>query len=271
MPSTDPTRSTDPARACREVRAFDPVRQEWNDPGEERRIAGLHERDAARQRTALHGALAVLAVCSLSFGVWALGWKDEPEPVAHRGDWGSSRNGDTGGGSTASPAPTGALPAAYEEVTDEQGYRLAVPRGWEREQISPAGGYDVVNYRSPDRARRLQVYRVGEATPYDSLRQYLKISTVRDAEEYEQISLERLERDGLPAARLEHVTDRIPGEPENGLWHVIDYRFQAFDGRLYAVAAYGADADGRADEEELLTTALTWFCPPFQECPTPGT
>ncbi|QUI33460.1 hypothetical protein H9W91_23290 [Streptomyces alfalfae] len=264
-------RSREPVRADGPARAFDPVRQEWQDTEEERRIAGLHERDAARQRTALHGVLAVLAACSLAFGVWALGWKDEPGPVAYRGEWGPSREEGGGAGSTASPSPTGALPADYEEVTDLQGYRLAVPRGWEREQISPDEGHDVVNYRSPDGARRLQVYQVGEATPYDSLREYLKVSSVRKAEGYEQISFGRLERDGLPAARLEHLTDRIPGEREIGIWHVIDQRFEAFDGRLYAVAAYGAEADGRADEEELLTTALTWFCPPFQECPTPGT
>ncbi|MEV0120882.1 hypothetical protein AB0I16_04875 [Streptomyces sp. NPDC050703] len=264
-------RSTEPVRAGDGARAFDPVRQEWQDPGEERRIAGLHERDAARQRTALHGALAVLAVCSLAFGVWALGWKDEPGPVAHRGEWGSSREAGADGGSTASPSPADGLPDDFEEVTDSQGYRLAVPRGWERERLSPGEGYDVVNYRSPDGTRRLQVYQVGEATPYGSLREYLEVSSVRKAEGYEQISLERLERDGLPAARLEHLTDRIPGEREIGLWHVIDHRFEAFDGRLYAVAAYGAESDGRADEEQLVTTALAWFCPPFQECPTPGT
>ncbi|CAM5263343.1 hypothetical protein SALBM135S_04141 [Streptomyces alboniger] len=58
-------RAPDPVRAHGEARGFDPVGQEWHDPEEERRIAGLHERDAARRRTALHGVLAVLAVGSL--------------------------------------------------------------------------------------------------------------------------------------------------------------------------------------------------------------
>jgi hypothetical protein len=42
----------------------------------------------------------------------------------------------------------------------------------------------------------------------------------------------------------------------------------AADGRIYTIAAYGADADGRDDERELLRTALGRFCPPDTVCGT---
>ncbi|MEU6761460.1 hypothetical protein ABZ916_02950 [Streptomyces sp. NPDC046853] len=265
------------------MRIFDDDRQEWVGLEQEQRIAELHDRDAVRQGKALRGAVTVLAVGGLAFGAWALGWKDEPRPTGYLtvvegaprstdadADGGTDGGDmDAEGGDTAAPSPEGVPPAPYEEVSDQEGYRLAVPRGWIRDAVT---GQDstVVNYRSPKGDRRLQVYRVAESSPYASLRLWL------DAEGkpggFDQLGpVERTDDGGRPAARLDYTADRFKGEPDIGTWHVVDHRFQAVDGELYALAVYGSDADGRDDEEDFMATALSWFCPPDEICPEPGT
>ncbi|MFG2499853.1 hypothetical protein ACGFSB_16765 [Streptomyces sp. NPDC048441] len=250
------------------MRIFDADRQEWVGHDQERRIAELHDRDAVRQGKALRAVVSVLAACGLVFGGWALGWKDEPQPTGYltvldkpppSADPGTE-------GDTAAPSPTGGPPPSYEEVTDsDEGFRLAVPRGWTREVIIPDEGFNVVNYRSSDGHRRLQVYQVGEPSPYESLRTWLDEAPMPGG--FDQLgSLERSDDEGRPAARLEYLADKFKGEPDVGGWHVIDHRFEASDGKLYALAAYGSEADGRDDEEELVSTALTWFCPPGETC-----
>ncbi|MEW1924643.1 hypothetical protein [Streptomyces sp. NPDC088360] len=252
------------------MRIFDADRQEWVGHEQERRIAELHDRDAVRQGKALRGAVTVLAVCGLAFGTWALGWKDEPGPTGYLTVLEKpARSGDPAAeGDTAAPSPAGVPPAPYEEVFDAEGFRLAVPRGWVRDLVTPTEGFNVVNYRSPEGDRRLQVYEVGEASPYVSLRTWLDETPMPGG--FDQLApLERTDDEGRPAARLEYVADKFKGEPDIGAWHVIDHRFEAVDGKLYALAVYGSDADGRDDEEEFMSTALAWFCPPEEICPEP--
>ncbi|MEU5956928.1 hypothetical protein [Streptomyces sp. NPDC047525] len=259
------------------MRIFDADRQEWVGHEQEQRIAELHDRDAVRQGKALRGAVTVLAVCGLAFGTWALGWKDEPGPrgyltvlqqPAPSGDKNAGSGDKNAEGDTAAPSPAGVPPAPYEEVFDQEGFRLAVPRGWVRDLVEPTEGFNVVNYRSPQGDRRLQVYRVGESSPYESLRTWLDETPMPGG--FDQLApVERTDDDGRPAARLDYVADKFKGEPDIGTWHVIDHRFEAVDGELYALAVYGSDADGRDDEEEFMSTALSWFCPPDEICPEP--
>ncbi|WJV46686.1 hypothetical protein [Streptomyces flavofungini] len=264
------------------VRSYDRDRQEWVGREREREIAALHERDVARQRGALRGVVAVLAACGLAFGTWALGWKDEPEPTVHLTDQqpaqgpgaeaGTGAGEGAGEGDTAPPPPTGGPPPSYEKVVDPQdGYRLAVPRGWIRARTEGLNGVAILNYRSPDSTRRLQLYEVSEPTPYASLRAFLDDTKVSKSSGFTQLSLTRPTNATGPAARLSYVIDRISDEPDIGTWHVVDHRFEASDGKLYALTAYGADADGRKDERELLATALAWFCPPLAYCADPDT
>ncbi|MFE6159214.1 hypothetical protein ACFQ7F_09885 [Streptomyces sp. NPDC056486] len=254
------------------VLIFDDDRQEWVGHEQEQRIVELHGRDAVRQDKALRGAVAVLAVCGLVFGAWALGWKDEPQPTGYltvldRPARGAGAGAEAEGGDTAAPSPAGVPPAPYEEVSDEEGYRLALPRGWVRDVDRGDEGYNVVNYRSPKGDRRLQVYRVAESSPYASLRAWLKMPPPVG---FDQLApLKRSDDGGRPAARLDYAADRFQGEPDIGGWHVIDHRFEAVDGKLYALAVYGSGADGRDEEEEFMTTALSWFCPPDEICPAP--
>ncbi|NGO12273.1 hypothetical protein G5C60_32865 [Streptomyces sp. HC44] len=263
------------------VRVFDADRQEWAGPEEEQQVVALQRRDAARQRQALRGAAVVLAVCGLAFGTWALGWKDEPGPVgyftardappAQTTDTDGDTSGDSGGTGTedpASPGPTDTLPPEYEAVQDPEGFRVAVRKGWDRQTAASVHGFDIVNYRSADGSRRIQIYEVLEATPDASLQEYVSDSTPKP-EGFEQLSLESLDDGGYPAARLEYLADSLKGETDNGTWHIVDHRFESMDGKLYAITSYGPAADGYDDERTILDTALNWFCPPATQCPEP--
>jgi hypothetical protein len=166
---------------------------------------------------------------------------------------------------TSSPGPTAPeVPAGYELFEDPEGFRIVRPEGWTRGTVASQYGIAVVNYRSADSTRRLQVYQVAEASPDASFDLYLSGETAKPAG-FEQVSLDNLDdpATGFTGSRLEYLADRIKGEPEVGTWHVYDERFVAQDGFIYAIAAYGPDSDGGEDELALLTTALAGFCAPY--------
>jgi hypothetical protein len=170
---------------------------------------------------------------------------------------------------SASPTvPALELPAGYEEYEDTEGFRIAIPEGWSRTTADSQYGMAVVSYRSGDSERRLQVYQVSEESPDASFELYLSEQTAKP-DGFEQLSLQNLDDGEFTGSRLEYLADSLKGEPDVGTWHVYDERFVASDGNIYAIAAYGPDADGRDDELELLTTALEWFCPPLGQC-APG-
>ncbi|MFI1418368.1 hypothetical protein ACH4VX_10285 [Streptomyces sp. NPDC020731] len=165
---------------------------------------------------------------------------------------------------TASPS---GLPAPYQPYADPQGFTLDLPAGWSRTTVSSRHGIDVVNYRAPDGGRRLQIFEVSEPSPGESHALFLS-DDVAKAPGFTELSLENLDDGDFTGSRLEYLVDSLEGEPDVGTWHVVDERFVAADGRIYAIAAYGADADGRDDERELLRTALGRFCPPDTVCGT---
>lgn len=263
------------------VRVFDADRQDWAGPEEEQQVVLLQQRDEARQRQSLRGAVVVLAVCGLAFGTWALGWKDEPGPRGYftaretpapgqSGETNGDPGGGTGTGDPASPSPSATLPLGYESVRDEEGFRVAVQQDWvaNRQTSDSIHGFDVVNYRSADGSRRLQIYEVLEASPDASLDEFMSSGTAKP-DGFEQLSLESLGDGGRPAARLEYLADSLTGEEEIGTWHVVDHRFESVDGKLYALTSYGPESDGFDDERTVLDTALAWFCPPNTVCPEP--
>ncbi|MFF5144538.1 hypothetical protein ACFY6U_33275 [Streptomyces sp. NPDC013157] len=171
----------------------------------------------------------------------------------------------TGGGEpstdTGSPAPS----AGYQLRQDTEGFRVATPEGWTRSAVASSYGFDVVNYRSPDRTHRLQVYQVAEASPDASFELYLSDETPKP-DGFQELGLTSLDGGPFTGARLEYVAGTISGEPDVGTWHVYDERFVAQDGRVYAIASYGPDSDGGDDELAYLTTAVDWFCPPDTTC-----
>ncbi|MGP4010160.1 hypothetical protein [Streptomyces sp. 4N124] len=164
---------------------------------------------------------------------------------------------------TASPSPSvPELPVGYELYEDEEGFRIARPAGWTRSSVDSQYGMAVVNYRSADGERRLQVYQVAEGSPEESFELFLSDETPK-APGFKELDLQTLDDGEFTGSRLEYLADSIRGEPDVGPWHVYDERFVAEDGNIYAIAAYGLDSDGREDELQLLTTALEGFCPPY--------
>ncbi|MET9906739.1 hypothetical protein ABZZ74_07915 [Streptomyces sp. NPDC006476] len=171
---------------------------------------------------------------------------------------------------TSSPSSS-APPAGYELRDDEEGFRIAVPEGWTRTTAPSLFGIDVVNYRSADSTHRLQVYQVQEESPQASFDLYLSDQTPKPAG-FKKLGLQTLDDGQFTGSRLEYLAGAIKGEPDVGTWHVYDERFVAQDGKIYAIASYGPDSDGRDDELAKLTTALDWFCPPNTICdPASGT
>ncbi|GAA3868214.1 hypothetical protein GCM10023084_21660 [Streptomyces lacrimifluminis] len=167
---------------------------------------------------------------------------------------------------TASPsASVSEPPVGYTVHEDEEGFRIAIPEGWKRTTADSSYGIRVVNYRDSDRTHRIQVYQVSESSPDASFDLFLSDETPK-APGFTQIGRETLDDGTFTGSRLEYLADSIRGEPDLGTWHVYDERFVASDSNIYAIAAYGPDADGRDDELELLTTALDWFCPPLGAC-----
>ncbi|KKD06851.1 hypothetical protein [Streptomyces sp. WM6386] len=159
------------------------------------------------------------------------------------------------------------LPAGYVAYDDPEGFRIAVPEEWLRTASPSQYGMDVVDYRSPDGDRRLQVFQVEESSPDESF-EVLLSPEYSKPDGFVQLSLES--RDGTgSAALLEYLADSLGDEPDLGPWHVYDLRFVAQDDEVYALISYGPDADGGADELELLGTASNWFCPPDTFCDEP--
>ncbi|MFH8463089.1 hypothetical protein [Streptomyces sp. NPDC017991] len=257
------------------MRVFDTERQEWAGSRRERLFHPDQYLDVRRQKVIRRKTAIVLAVAGLTFGVWALAWKDEPEPyrdfTAARSDTAkeTSEGPGDGSGDSAPPAqPSASLPAGYEPWQDVAGFRVAFPTGWERDSRSSQYGIDVVDYRSPDGTRRLQVFQVMETSPYESL-QVAQVEAQK-LDGYEALSLTEVPGGEEQAAEHEYRADEISGEQGGGTRHVIDHRFEGADGERYALVAYGSDADGPDDERELVDTALRWFCPPDTRCDTPA-
>lgn len=172
---------------------------------------------------------------------------------------------DTGSPSSSPSPSASAPPAGYELRDDSEGFRIAVPEGWSRSTVDSSYGIAVVSYRSPDREHRLQVYQVAEESPKASFELYLSDQTPKP-DGFEELGLTDLDDGRFTGSRLEYLAATIRGEPDVGTWHAVDERFVAPDGNIYAVASYGPDSDGRADELAHLTTAVDWFCPPNTVC-----
>ncbi len=185
-----------------------------------------------------------------------------PSPTAEL----STEDAGSSADQTPSPSiPASELPAGYELYGDAEGFTIARPMGWVRDTADSQYGMDVVNYRSSDGERRLQVYQVAESSPDESFELYLSDQTQKP-DGFEELSLQNLDDGEFTGSRLEYLADSFSGEPDVGTWHVYDERFVAADGKNYAIAAYGPDASGRDDELELLKVALTHFCPPYTTC-----
>ncbi|MCH5673706.1 hypothetical protein [Streptomyces gilvus] len=164
---------------------------------------------------------------------------------------------------TATANPSASLltsPAAgYRRAEDPVGYAIDVPQGWTRREkqgkLAP-----IVYYDSPADGRQLQIFRVTESTPYESL-------TVAETDPgfgfAKQPGYQVIQRDhGDTWAELTYrYTDQ-----DKGARQVIDHRFEAADGTLYAIRASGPASLAPEQVREPLRTAVRYFCPTGAQC-----
>ncbi|MEU6145417.1 hypothetical protein ABZ848_34355 [Streptomyces sp. NPDC047081] len=147
----------------------------------------------------------------------------------------------------------------YETAQDPIGYAIDVPDGWTRREkqgkLAP-----VVFYDSPDDGRQLQIFQVTESTPYESL-------TLAETDPgfgfAKQPGYQVVERDhGDTWAELSYLYD----DSDKGTRQVIDHRFEAADGTLYAIRSSGsADLDPE-QVRDPLRMAVRYFCPTGAQC-----
>ncbi|MFR0357788.1 hypothetical protein [Streptomyces sediminimaris] len=176
---------------------------------------------------------------------------------------------------TQTPAATGTPPAAplaspppslpsspsagYRRAQDPVGYSLDVPDGWTRRQtqgkLAP-----VVYYDEATDGRQLQIFQVTEDTPYQSL-------TLAETDPgfgfAKQRGYQPLGRDrGDTWAELTYRYD----DRDKGARQVIDHRFQAADGTLYAIRSSGPAGLDPEQVREPLAAAVRSFCPTGAQC-----
>ena len=153
------------------------------------------------------------------------------------------------------------LPDGYRLAEDPEGFSLAVPEDWRRRTES-RGDDKAVFYENKDRTKQLLMFPVKDADPYESLQ--LAEGYAEKNEKYERESFQRLNGGDRKAARLEYT---YFSDEHDGVRHVIDHRFEAEDGDLYALIAYGPETKNASEEgRSLLDTALSSFCAPGADC-----
>ncbi|MGW3356059.1 hypothetical protein ACWDFL_11640 [Streptomyces bungoensis] len=160
---------------------------------------------------------------------------------------------------SAFPGPSPSAPAGYRLVHDSVGYAIAVPQGWTRREKQGEKAA-VVYYDSPSDGRQLQIFRLAEATVTESLDLAENDPGYGYSREPGYQALSR--RSGATWTELSYRYD----DSEKGARRVVDHRFQAPDGTLYAIRASGPEHLPAARVRAPLTTALTTFCPTDTTC-----
>ncbi|MEV7883281.1 hypothetical protein ACWD3I_12810 [Streptomyces sp. NPDC002817] len=156
-----------------------------------------------------------------------------------------------------SPPPTPA--PGYRSVEDPVGYTLFVPEDWIRRQKEGEKA-PVVYYDAPADGRQLQIFRLSEDSPADSLRLAENDPGYGFAR---QRGYQALERD--EGETWSELTYRYDDE-DKGARQVVDHRFEAADGEFYAIRASGPETTSAAQIREPLTAALGSFCPTTGAC-----
>jgi len=159
----------------------------------------------------------------------------------------------------ASPTPAPTPAPGYRLADDPVGYSIVVPEGWTRRQKQGEKA-PVVFYDAPDDGRQLQIFRLAEDSPAESLHQAENDPGFGFAR---QPGYQALERD--EDTSWSELTYRYDDE-DKGARQVIDHRFEAADGTYYAIRASGPENLSPAQVREPLSMALSSFCPTGLEC-----
>ncbi|MET9965503.1 hypothetical protein ABZZ80_06145 [Streptomyces sp. NPDC006356] len=156
------------------------------------------------------------------------------------------------------PSPS-SPPGGYRRAQDPVGYSLHVPEGWVRSQKEGEKA-PVVFYDAPDDGRSLQIFALAETTPAESLDLAENDPGYGYAKQPGYRALDR-----ASAGRWSELTYRYDDE-NLGSRRVVDHRFEAVDGTLYAIRAAGPVDLAPDLVREPLTAALESFCPAGGRC-----
>ncbi|MFI1162334.1 hypothetical protein ACH4UM_01675 [Streptomyces sp. NPDC020801] len=227
---------------------------------------------ASRTALVLVAVLAVLAGGGAGAGVWWLARdhaKNHPQarpsvtvtttraPAAQPTP--APTPSDTRASSSATAETlTGPQPSpGYRRAVDPVGYSLDVPENWVRKEERGVSA-EVVTYKSPGDGRSLKLFEVVERTPADSLdlAENGPSGFVQELSGYRVLS----RSSGAGWAELDYRYD----DAGSGPTQVIDRRFTAPDGRLYAIRSSGPEG---SDVTEPFTAAYNSFCPTGTSCP----
>ncbi|WP_190180639.1 hypothetical protein [Streptomyces naganishii] len=153
-------------------------------------------------------------------------------------------------------ASTGPSPG-YRRAVDPVGYSLDVPDGWTRQEERGVSA-EVVTYSSPGGDSSLKLFEVVEQTPAKSLD-----LAENGPSGFVQVlhGYRVLKRASGPGwSELDYRYD----DTTSGPTQVIDRRFAAADGRLYAIRSSGPEG---SDVTAPFTAAYDSFCPSGATCP----
>ncbi|WP_020135696.1 hypothetical protein [Streptomyces sp. 351MFTsu5.1] len=210
-------------------------------------------------------AVAVLVGVAVGAGVWfllrdtSLGSRSGAVPAPSVTADSSSAKEPSHSASSPSPPPSSAPDSGYRRTLDPVGYTLEVPRGWTRTEKQGQAA-PVVAYENPADGRRLQIFRLAEDTPARSLDLAENDPGYGFARQPGYQVLDRAS--GATWSELAYRYD----DPDLGARQVVDHRFEAADGTLYAIRATGPAALASAEVREPLTRALSSFCPTGTQC-----
>ncbi|MFI6401208.1 hypothetical protein [Streptomyces sp. NPDC050548] len=160
---------------------------------------------------------------------------------------------------TAAHDQATAARSAYRTTQDPTGYTVEIPRDWTRAQRQGAKA-PVISYGSPDGTRRLQIFRVSEHSPAASLDLAERAPGYGFARQPGYRVLGRAS--GPTWAELTYRYDDL----DHGARRVIDHRFAAADGSLYAIHVSGPESVAPALIRDPLNEAVASFCPAGANC-----
>ncbi|MET7696143.1 hypothetical protein [Streptomyces sp. NPDC005485] len=266
-----------------------PVQQPWQQPGPwSAPVPGAvpgpaNARGGSGQLIAMVVAL-VLVAGGIGAGVWVLMRRDAADRTASGGSQ-SSASASASAHAPESPSPSPSASAfasastlastppqtslapqpepapGYSRAVDPVGYTLDVPDGWLRKQEKGEKAPVVTYYTDPGDSREIELFKVTEDSPADSLDQ----AENKPWGFRKQLSgYEVLDRTSGPG--WAELTYHYDGGEEVGPLLVIDHRFTAPDGTLYAIRVSHYEGATSEDLRGLLTTAVSSFCPTGTDC-----
>ncbi|MGW7254083.1 hypothetical protein [Streptomyces sp. NPDC054834] len=221
----------------------------------------------ATGRLAVLVTVLVLVAAGSFLGVWYLGRDHGGDGTGAQSGPGPDAGVSESAPRTSPPASTASgstlespsVPEGYRLAHDPVGYTLDVPEGWKRRQKQGEKAM-VVFYDSPSDGRQLQIFELSESSPAESLDLAENDSVYGYSHQPGYEAHDRTSGD-----TWSELTYRYD-DKDKGARQVIDHRFRAADGTLFAIRSSGPESLSSGLVRAPLTTAVSSFCPTGASC-----